>query len=112
MMKGLFGLGKKKEDAQSGSENKSSATVQGKWLIQYDRKVCIGSGTCAAICERHWAMEEDGKAKLIGSTFNEETKMFEKIVNDTEVGGNKMAADGCPPNCIHIINKDTGEKII
>jgi ferredoxin len=101
-MKGLFGFGKKKE----------AQTQQDKWLIQYDRKVCIGSGTCAAVCERHWKMLDDGKAELIGSTFNQETQMFEKTVDDPEFECNKAAADGCPPNCIHIINRETGEKLI
>ncbi len=107
-MKGLFGIGKKKEDKSEGESTKQ----EGKWLVQYDRKTCIGSGTCAAMCEKHWVMEEDGKAKLIGSVFNEQTQMFEKLVDEPDFEGNKMAAEGCPPNCIHIINKETGEKII
>lgn len=104
-MKGLFGFGKKKDEP-------APAQQEGKWLIQYDRRVCIGSGTCAAVCEKHWVMEDDGKAKLVDSVFNEKTGMFEKSVPESEFEGNKMAAEGCPPNCIHVINKETGEKII
>ena len=106
-MKGIFGLGKKKDTetlTQSGPQ-------QGKWLIEYDKKKCIGSGTCAAVCENHWEMKEDGKAMLIGSRFNEKTGMFEKFIEEKDFEMNKMAAEGCPPNCIHIINKETGEKV-
>lgn len=118
-MKGFFGFGKKKEEKEettpesvSQAQKQSPAISSDKWLVQYDRKVCIGSGTCAAVCEKHWIMEEDGKAKLIGSIFNQENQMFEKTVDDSEFDCNKMAAEGCPPNCIHIVNKETGEKLI
>lgn len=118
-MKGIFGFGKKKEESKQKEGDKAEERLQqpvavsgGKWLVQYDRKVCIGSGTCAAVCEKHWVMEDDGKAKLIGSVFDEQTQVFEKMVDDSEFGCNKLAAEGCPPNCIHIINKETGEKII
>ncbi len=115
-MKGLFGF-KRKEETKAEEKDaeridKTFPVSPGKWLVQYDRKVCIGSGTCAAICEKHWVMEPDGKAKLTGSVYNEESKMFEKAVDDSELEGNKNAAEGCPPNCIHIINKESGEKII
>ena len=109
-MKGLFGFGKKKEESRQ--EEKAESQSQGKWLIQYDQTKCIGSGTCAAVCEKHWKMEDNGKAMLIGSVFNKENNMFEKTVDDAEFEGNKAAAEGCPPNCIHVMNKETGEKII
>ena len=108
-MKGLFGFGKKENKKESNGQEQNRDS--GKWLIQYDRKTCIGSGTCAAVCDKHWVMEEDGKAKLIGSAFNNETQMFEKSIEEKDFDMNKMAAEGCPPNCIHIINKETGEKI-
>lgn len=114
-MKGLFGLGKKKEEntENKGKGESSPVSVSGKWLVQYDKKKCIGSGTCAAVCEKHWVMKDDGKAELIGSKFNEQTQMFEKTVDSQEdFDGNKAAADGCPPNCIHITNRETSEKII
>jgi ferredoxin len=119
-MKGLFGLGKKKDGDKAenkteylgGAETSASVSSSKKWLIQYDRRVCIGSGTCAAVCEKHWRMKDDGKAELIGAVFNNETQMFEKAVPDSEFEGNRMAAEGCPPICIHITNTETGEKII
>jgi len=111
-MKGLFGFWKKKEQKEDVGPVEDDPTIVKKFLVQYDRKTCIGSGTCAAICPSHWKMEEDGKAKLIGSIFNEQTQMFEKLVDETQFVDNKTAAEGCPPNCIHIINKETGEKII
>lgn len=125
IMKGIFGFGKKKEESNAESKQEpesflspqpsssvSSVTGGKKWLIQYDKKKCIGSGTCEAVAEKYWKVRDDGKAELIGSVFNQETQMFERVIGNDEFDANKSAADGCPPNCIHIINKETGEKII
>ncbi|MBI3190250.1 ferredoxin [archaeon] len=101
---------RKKEKKEEPILENDPATKK-KYLIQYNRKTCIGSGTCAAVCPSHWVMEESGKAKLINSQFNEETQLFEKRIDETQLADNKVAADGCPPNCIHITNEDTGEKI-
>ena len=48
----------------------------------------------------HWQdlCQDDGKAMLKGSAFNQETGMFEKLIDDTQFVDNKAAAGGCPPN--------------
>lgn len=46
-------------------------------------------------------MNADGKSDVIKTDLDEE-----------EYSANKAAADSCPVNVIHIINKDTNEKII
>ena len=37
------------------------------FTIIYERKGCIGAGVCAAIADKHWVMNEDGKADLVDS---------------------------------------------
>ena len=83
-----------------------------KFKVEYNRKKCIGAGTCAAVSPDNWEMEDSGKAALKGSAFNEQTQMFEKIIDDKDFDSNKRAADGCPKKVIHITNIETGEKII
>ncbi len=83
------------------------------YIIQYERKSCIGAGVCAAVNPDNFVMNKDGKADLMNSTLKDsETMVFEKEMDEGQLANAKMAAEGCPVNVIHIINKDTGEKII
>ena len=50
-MKGLFGMGKKKEVSESVPAH------DGKWLVQYDRKGCIGAATCEAVYPERWSVQ-------------------------------------------------------
>lgn len=83
----------------------------GKYIIQYDRNGCIGAGVCAAVAPDHWVMNQDGKADLVESKEVAEGQ-FEREVDEKDLEINKQAAEGCPAVVIHIINKETGEKII
>ncbi len=116
-MRGLFGLGKKKDNREvqnQASQSTISNEVQkdeSKYTVQYDRKTCIGAGVCAAVDGRHWEMVKDGKASLKGSSEKAD-KIFEREISESELAEVKKAAEGCPPSAIHIIKKDTGEKIV
>lgn len=105
IMKGLFGLGKK-------NEKKEEQRPEGKWLVQYDRKGCIGAGTCEAMNPERWKVLDTMKAELKGSSLNGENQMLELTISDSELEKMRAAAEGCPKNVIHIINKETGEKVI
>jgi len=102
-MKGLFGMGKK--------EQKEPKPADGKWLVQYDRKGCIGAATCEAVYPERWSVQGSGKAELKGSKSGDGI-IFELQIDNSELDRMKAAAEGCPKNVIHIINRDTGEKII
>lgn len=78
--------------------------------IVYDREGCIGAGVCAALADKVWKMNDDGKADLIGGVKDADGKWILEIDGkDLEI--NKQAAEGCPALVIHLINKETGEKI-
>ena len=81
----------------------------GTFKIIYDREGCIGAGVCAAIADKVWKMNDDGKADLIGGQKNADGK-WELVVDDKDIEANKQAAEGCPAIVIHLI-KDNGEKI-
>lgn len=69
--------------------------------IQYDRDGCIGAGSCVGANPENWEMAEDGKANVL-----------KKEITEEELEINKEAAMACPVGVIHIINKETGEKLI
>ncbi len=108
----MFGLGKKKDSANSAEQLASPPTPStGDYLVQYDRRGCIGAAVCEAFSP-HFVVHEDKKAELTGAVFNPRTAFFEKVITAADMEQAKQAADGCPTNVIHIINLKTGEKII
>ena len=106
-MKGLFGLGKKEEKKTDAAQANNK-----KWLMQYDRKGCIGAGSCEAVNPERWKLLDERKAELRGSELNPQNNMYEVRIGDDELAKMKMAAEGCPKVVIHIINTETGEKVI
>lgn len=84
-----------------------------KYKIVYDREGCIGVAACAAEFPERWQMSQDGKADLIGSEkVNENESEFILEIGEEELEAMKRAAQSCPVNVIHIIDLETGEKII
>lgn len=83
-----------------------------KYQIQHDKANCIGCGACAAVSPDFWVMNErDGKSDIVGGKKREDD-MQELDIDEKDLQANKEAADSCPVNAIHIINKKTREKII
>lgn len=83
----------------------------GKKQIQHDRPNCIACGACAAVAPDFWEMNaHDGKSDLKGceKVGDQEHRM----ITEEEFPQNREAAECCPVNVIHIIDKDTGEKLI
>src|SRR3989338_3730067 len=82
-----------------------------KYILQHDRPNCIGCAACEAVAPDFWEMNEDGKSDIKGAKSLEsgwqETEIEEK--NFVE---NKDAADSCPVNVIHIVNKQSEERLI
>jgi len=64
-----------------------------------ERNICIGCGSCQALCPKYWEMQDDGKVNLLGSQKTGEEK-YELEVSD--VGCNQQGEEACPVQCIHI----------
>lgn len=82
----------------------------GKFKVEYNRSGCIGAAVCAAVDEKHWEISSDGKADLHGSS--QDGDVFVTEIEEADLESMKAAAEGCPVGVIHIINKETGEKLI
>ena len=83
----------------------------GKYMLQHDRPNCIGCAACEAVAPEFWEMKEDGKSD-IKNARNRDDGWQELDLEEKDFNANKEAADSCPVNVIHIVKKDTGEKII
>lgn len=81
-----------------------------KYIIEFDRENCIGAAACVAVQPDQWEIVNDGKADFKGS--KEKNKKFTKEIDESEFAKFKEAAESCPVNVIHIIEKDTKKKII
>ncbi len=79
------------------------------YLVQYNKKGCIGAGACVAMNPERWELLQTGKAELKGS--KEKDGMFELEIGEEELEKMKAAAGGCPKEVIHIINQETKEKV-
>jgi len=77
-----------------------------KYKIEFDRELCIGAIACTAVAESFWPRSDDGKVDLTGSTYNEQTKKWELIIEEKDHEINKEAADVCPVDAIVIIKID------
>lgn len=85
-----------------------------KYLIEYDRGNCIGAAACAATAPEFWSMDEDNKANLADSTKNADNSLQTREIDLDEAELNNLleSAKTCPVNVIHVIDKETGERLI
>jgi len=82
-----------------------------KYKIEHEVQNCIGCSACALTAPDYWEMGPDGKSHMKGSKKRadgiEENEIDEK---DREI--NELAARNCPVNVIHLIDKESGKKIV
>lgn len=65
--------------------------------IKHEREICIGCGSCSAVCPKYFEMADDGKAHLIGSAQAEIEELEVQKIECAEA-----AAEACPVQCIHV----------
>ena len=82
-----------------------------QYKLQHDRPNCIGCAACEAVAPDFWEMNGDGKSD-IKQGKNVDNVWQELELEEKDFAANKEAADSCPVNVIHIVKKDTKEKII
>jgi ferredoxin len=83
-----------------------------RYRIVYDREGCIGAAACVAAYPERWSLVDDGKADLKDAKKNDDNT--EQTLEFTEEEFQKMmdAAQACPVNVIHIIDEETGQRVI
>lgn len=85
--------------------------IQYKYVLQHDRPNCIGCAACESVAPEFWEMNEDGKSDIKNGK-NLENGCQELDFEEKDFQLNKDAAYSCPVNVIHIVKKETGEKLI
>tara|TARA_Y100000310_G_scaffold341089_1_gene439064 strand:- start:6421 stop:6786 length:366 start_codon:yes stop_codon:yes gene_type:complete len=80
-----------------------------KYKIEFDREVCIGALACTAVAENFWPKAEDGKVDLTGATYNEQTELWELIIDEKDFQVNQDSAESCPVEAIKITKIEENE---
>ena len=85
-----------------------------KYLVEYERDACIGAAACVAVQPDQWSIVDDGKADLKDSKQQEKEgkKIWIKEIDESELERYKEGAESCPVTVIHIVDKETGKRII
>ena len=65
--------------------------------IKIERTLCIGCGSCAAICPKYFELVDDGKSHIQGAVKQD---VEELEVDNIDCA--QAAAEACPVQCIHI----------
>ena len=98
------------EEVKQQAETQSDTSNE-KFTLQHNRPDCIGCSACEAVAPDFWEMHEDGKSDIKrGKTLDNEWQELD--IEEKDFEENKEAAESCPVNVIHLVNKETGEKII
>lgn len=103
----------KKENSAGKQHNSSfsSSSTKAKYKIIYERDLCIGVAACVMSSPKYWEMDSEGKA-MLKQGKEVSPGIFEIEISEEDYAESFEAAKECPVNCIHIINLETGEKII
>jgi len=86
----------------------------GKFRVQIDEKACQGFGACVELCPKFFQFSDvDGKSsiKRAKKAMKEDEIVAEKLELD-KLECVREAAEACPFNAIHIVNMETGEKLV
>ncbi len=83
-----------------------------RYKIVYDREGCIGAAACVAAYPERWSLADDGKADVKDGTQNDDNTVQELEFTEEEFQKMMDSAQACPVNVIHIIDLETGERVI
>lgn len=83
-----------------GQDMFRATTESSKYYIEYDRSICIGAASCAAIAALTFFMDEENKAQFRTDT---------EALDDDDIV--LASAQSCPVFAIKVIDKETGEQI-
>lgn len=85
-----------------------------RFRVKLDKNACQGFGACVELCPQFFQLSDvDGKSSVEGA--KKVTKEDKVVVEELELDNLECineAAEACPFNAIHIVNVETGEKLI
>lgn len=81
-----------------------------RYKIIYKKNECIGAFACVALEPKHWEKKDSSDVADLIEGINEGEEVYIKYLD--ELDNNLEAAQSCPVNCIHIIDQETGERLI
>jgi len=86
----------------------------GKFRVELDKSVCQGFGACVELCSQFFHLSNvDGKSTIEGAKkVMKENEVVAETLELDELECVREAAEACPFNAIHIVNLETGEKLI
>lgn len=83
-----------------------------KYLVEFDRENCIGSGACVAANPEYWQLLEDGRSDLKGAKKLDQNTRQRLVIDETDLPRMIEAAQACPVRVIRIIDQETGGNIV
>ena len=86
----------------------------GKFRVELDKNACQGFGACVEVCPPFFQLSNvDGKSSIEGAKrIMKENEVVLETLELQKLECVVEAAEACPFNAIHIVNVETGEKII
>jgi len=85
-----------------------------KFKVEIDKNACQGFGACVELCPQFFQLSDvDGKATIEGAKkVMKENEVVAETLEMDELECVEEAAEACPFKAIHIVNLETGEKLI
>jgi len=85
-----------------------------KFRMELDKNACQGFGACVELCPKFFQLSDvDGKSSIKGAKkIMKENEVIAETLELDELECVREAAEACPFNAIHIVNLETGEKLI
>ena len=86
----------------------------GKFRVELDKNACQGFGACVELCPQFFQLSNlDGKSRIEGAKkITKENEVVLETLELEKLECVREAAEACPFNAIHIVNVETGEKLI
>ena len=86
----------------------------GKFKVEVDKNACQGFGACVELCAKFFELSDvDGKTTIKGGReVIENNKAIVETLELDSLDCIREAAEACPFVAIHIVDLETGEKLI
>ncbi|MGD8566385.1 MAG: ferredoxin [Candidatus Bathyarchaeota archaeon] len=85
-----------------------------KFKVEISKDACQGFGACVELCSQFFQLsDKDGKSSFLSKRLGQAER--EATVEDLEpddLACIQKAVEACPFNAIHVMNLETGEKLV